>query len=277
MLRSFTTLKNEEITSIAIGGFDGMHKAHQELFKKLDKNGLILVIDKGFSNLTPNEYRCKFFKNGCIFLNLSDVKELSAKEFIEFLKDSFPSLKKVVVGYDFRFGKNRDGDITLLKSEFDLEVVEEIKIDGVSVHSQTIREFLQDGNITMSNKLLGRNYQITSFTKSGQGLGKEKLVPTINLKKTDFLLPKSGVYATKTKIEKEWHNSITFIGHRVTTDGEFAVETHLLDKNIDFLPTKVDIMFFNFIRDNKRFDTIEALKKQIQKDIKKVKVILETK
>ncbi len=277
MLRSFTTLKNEEITSIAIGGFDGMHKAHQELFKKLDKNGLILVIDKGFSNLTPNKYRCKFFKNGCIFLNLSDVKELSAKEFIEFLKDSFPSLKKVVVGYDFRFGKNRDGDITLLKSEFDLEVVEEIKIDGVSVHSQTIREFLQDGNITMSNKLLGRNYQITSFTKSGQGLGKEKLVPTINLKKTDFLLPKSGVYATKTKIEKEWHNSITFIGHRVTTDGEFAVETHLLDKNIDFLPTKVDIMFFNFIRDNKRFDTIEALKKQIQKDIKKAKVILETK
>ena len=271
MLRFSTTIKSKNITSIAIGGFDGMHVAHKELIKRLDKNGVLFVIDKGFSNLTPNDTRDRFFKNGSVFVDLNDIKEFSDKEFIEFLKKTFPSLKKVVVGYDFGFGKNRSGSINLLKKEFDLEVVDEIKIDGISVHSKVIRELLKKGDIKMANRLLGRAYEITSLTKKGQGLGKEKLVPTINLDKSNFLLPKSGVYATKTKVENEWLKSITFIGHRQSTDGKFAVETHLIEKDIDFLPKEVSIKFFDFVRDNKKFDTIQELKKQIEDDIKKVK------
>ncbi len=277
MLRFSTTLKSHEITSIAIGGFDGMHKAHVELFKRLDDKGVLLVIDKGFSNLTPDDTRVEFFKNGCIFLNLCDIKEFSDKEFVKFLKMNFPALKRVVVGYDFGFGKNRAGDLNLFKKEFELVVVSEVKIDELSVHSQTIRELLTSGDIKKANKLLGREYEITSFTKKGQGIGAEKLVATINLDKTYFLLPKSGVYATKTKVGKDWINSITFIGVRASTDGEYAVETHLLDKNIDFLPKKVEIKFFDFVRDNKKFDTMESLKNQIQKDIDKAKATLETK
>ena len=277
MLRFSTTLKSDEITSIAIGGFDGMHKAHRELFKRLDERGVLLVIDKGFSNLTPDDKRNDYFKNGCIFLNLGDIKELSDKEFIKFLKSSFPSLKKIVVGYDFRFGKNRSGSLNLLKEEFELVIIEEVMIENLSVHSQTIRELLKVGDIKKANKLLGREYEIISFTKKGQGLGKERLVATINLEKSRFLLPKNGVYATKTKVENEWLKSITFIGHRQSTDGEFAVETHLIEKDIDFIPKEVSIKFFDFVRDNKKFDTIDSLKNQIQKDIKKAKGLLETK
>ena len=277
MLRFSTTLKSDEITSIAIGGFDGMHKAHQALFEKLDDSGVLLVIDKGFSNLTPDDTRNKFFKNGSVFLDLKDIKEFSDIEFVEFLKKSFPALKKVVVGYDFGFGKNRSGDLQLLKKEFDLEVVDEIKVDDISVHSQTIRELLKDADIKRANKLLGREYEITALTKNGQGLGKEKLVPTINLQKSNFLLPKSGVYASKTKIDEVWEKSITFIGHRVSTDGEFAVETHLIEKNIDFLPNEVSIKIYDFVRDNKKFDTMKSLKKQIEDDIEKTKEILEAK
>ena len=275
MLRFSTTLKSDEITSIAIGGFDGMHKAHQKLFSKLDKNGVLLVIDKGSSNLTPNEFRCKFFKNGCVFLNLQDIKEFSGKEFVKFLKVNFPSLKRVVVGYDFGFGKNRGGDINLLKDEFELIVVDEVRIDEISVHSGIIRELLKKGDIKKANKLLGRAYEIAALSKKGQGIGKEKLVATINLQKSPFLLPKAGVYATKTKVDNRWQDSITFIGHRVSTDKEFAVETHLIEKDIDFLPKAVGIKFFDFVRDNKKFDTIDELKKQIEKDIKKVKVVLQ--
>ncbi len=277
MLRFSTTLKSDKITSIAIGGFDGMHKAHQELFKKLDVNGVLLVIDKGFSNLTPGDIRNQYFKNGSVFLSLDEIKNFTDNEFVKFLKVNFPALKKVVIGYDFGFGKNRNGDINLFKKEFELIVVKEVKIDNFSVHSQTIRELLKSGDVKKANKLLGREYQVVATTKKGQGIGKEKLVATINLDESSFLFPKSGVYATKTKVQNKWYDSITFIGHRVTTDENFAVETHLIDTNINFLPQKISIKFFVFLRDNKKFDTIELLNKQIKKDIKKAKAVLETK
>ena len=165
----------------------------------------------------------------------------------------------------------------LLKDEFELEIVDEVKVDSLSVHSQTIRELLKVGDITMANKLLGRAYEIVSTTKRGQGIGRVELVATINLDKTNFLLPKNGVYATKTKVGGLWQDSVTFIGHRISTDGDFAVETHLIDKSLDFLPKEVEIKFFDFVRDNKKFDTIDGLKKQIEDDIEKTKAILEAK
>jgi len=181
------------------------------------------------------------------------------------------------VGYDFKFGKNRQGSLKKLKKEFDLKVVDEVKIGTISVHSQVIRELLKDAKIKEANKLLGRIYSITSKTKKGQGLGKKELVATINLADCDFLLPKDGVYATKTVIENKEFLSATFIGKRDSTDGEFAIETHLIDTKINFLPKEVEIKFYDFVRDNKKFDTLSELKKQIKSDITKIKEIFETK
>ena len=265
MLRFSTTLKSSEITSVAIGGFDGMHKGHMELVKKLDENGVLLVIGKKNSNLTPNGFRCRYVKNGCIFLELDSIKHLTKDEFIEFLKRSFPSLKRVVVGYDFRFGKNREGNSESLSKEFEVVKVSEVKVDGISVHANVIREALKK-DIKLANRLLGREYEVFATSVKGQGIGAKELVPTINLK-TTFLLPKSGVYATKTKVSGSYHNSISFIGHRKTTDGEFAFETHLLDVSLDYLPKSVEVKFYDYIRENRKFNNLYELKKQIKKDI----------
>ena len=271
MLKYFTTLKNSEITSIAIGGFDGIHIGHQKLIEKLDENGILFVIDKGYSNLTPEAIKCKYVKNGCIFVDLKDIKDLSPLEFIEFLKKIFPNLKRIIVGYDFSFGKDRNGDTNLLKKYFEVEIIDEVIIDGISVHSKIIREYLKKGNIQFVNKLLGRPYRIIAKTMKGQGIGREKLVSTINLQKSNFLLPKEGVYATKTKVKNKWYISATFIGKRESVDGNFAIETHLIDSYIDFLPDEVEVVFYDFVRDNKKFDTLRELKNQILKDISYIK------
>jgi len=102
---------------------------------------------------------------------------------------------------------------------------------------------------------------------AGQGLGKKELVPTLNLHVDNYQLPLEGVYATRTKIAKEWFNSVSFLGHRVTTDGSYAVETHVIDKDIGEVNGRVVIEFVAFVRGNQKFDSLDGLKKQIQDDI----------
>jgi len=271
MLRYFTTLKSDEIESIAIGGFDGMHLGHMALVSKLNDRGIILVIDKGFSNLTPNKDRCKYVKNGFISLGLEDVKELKSYEFVKLLEAEFKNLKKIVVGYDFRYGNERNGDVQKLKDEFTGEVivVDEVKINKHSAHSAYIRECISSGEIQKANFLLGREYSIKASTIKGQGIGKKELVATINLDNSRYLLPRDGVYASRTRVDDRWYRSVTFIGVRSSTDKKSAIETHLIDKSIDFLPSSVRVEFRFFIRENMKFKSLEDLKKQIQIDIKK--------
>ena len=141
-------MKNK-ITNIAIGGFDGMHLAHQEVFKYLDDNGGIVVIESGYANLTPKTYRAKFTKLPIFYYPLQNIKHLDGIEFIRLLKEEFCNLCKIVVGYDFRFGKDAKYSAYDLKKLFDKDViiVKEFRLDGVSVHSRVIRSYLRDGNI----------------------------------------------------------------------------------------------------------------------------------
>ena len=150
MKKSSSILVNKNtITSIAIGGFDGMHVAHQELFKNLDSNGAILSIESGYANLTPKRYRQEYSIYPIYYYILDSIKHLEGDEFIKLLKEEFPNLKKIVVGFDFCFGKNRKYCIEKLAELFDGEVVviDEIKIDSIPVHSRIIREYLKDGHI----------------------------------------------------------------------------------------------------------------------------------
>ncbi len=270
-----SSISKSKITSLAIGGFDGIHKAHQELIKRLDKNGALMIVSKYGSNLTPKEYRCRFVGLECFFYDLGKIKEFDCKEFADFLKEEFPLLKKIVVGYDFRYGKDRSCSPKDLEKYFKVEVVKEYKLEGVSVHSGVIRELLKNGDIKKANKLLGRFYSIEGKVVCGQGIGGKELVPTLNVVVKDFLLPKEGVYATKTKIDEKLYNSVTFIGIRETTDGEFSVETHILDGHIECKSEILEILFVDRIRDNKRFGSLEELKEAIKNDIKRAKEILD--
>jgi riboflavin kinase / FMN adenylyltransferase len=270
MKKSSSILVNKNtITSIAIGGFDGMHFAHQKLFEKLDENGAIVSIESGYANLTPKRYRQEYSKYPIYYYVLENIKHLEGDEFIKLIKQEFPKLRKIVVGFDFCFGKNRRYCIEKLKNLFDGEVivVDEIKIDNIAVHSRIIREYLKNGDIKTANKLLGKEYKIYGSQIKGQGLGSKSFVPTINLKVEEFLLPKEGVYITRTILDDLEYNSISFLGHRDTTDGSYAVETHIIDKNIVNKNYTIQIKFLGKLRDNKKFASFEDLKKQIFRDI----------
>jgi riboflavin kinase/FMN adenylyltransferase len=251
-----------------------MHSAHQELFKNLDKNGAILSIESGYANLTPKRYRQEYSIYPIYYYVLENIKHLEGDEFIRLLKEEFPNLKKIVVGFDFCFGKNRKYCIEKLKELFigEVLVIDEIKIDYIPVHSRIIREYLKDGNIKIANKLLGKEYKIYGHQIKGQGLGAKSFVPTINLKIEEFLLPQEGVYVTKTILDDKEFNSITFLGHRVTTDGSYAVETHIINEDIKNSNYTTQIKFYEKLRDNKKFDSFEELKKQILNDIETARI-----
>lgn len=262
-------------TSVAIGGFDGMHIGHQKLFSALDEKSTIVVIETGYANLTPKKERENFSHFPFLYLELDDIRHLSGEEFILFLKEKFPKLQKIVVGYDFHFGKNRKYSFNDLKTLFlkenedgEVDVIEEVSLHGDSVHSHKIRAKLQIGDIEGANAFLGHNYTIKGRVVSGQGIGKKELVATINIEAKEFLMPKEGVYVTLTRIDDEehFHPSVSFVGHRVTTDGTFAVESHILDGEV-LCKESARISFVNFIRENQKFETIAELKNAIQKDI----------
>ncbi len=267
-MNTVTAMKNS--TTIAIGGFDGMHIGHQKLFEVLGDDGCIVVIETGYANLTPKKERENFTHLPIMYLDLDDIRHLNGKEFVDFLKDEFPKLKKIVVGYDFHFGKNRKYSFNDLKDIFDgeVDVIDEVTLDGDSVHSHKIRAKLGIGDIKGANIFLGHNYTIKGKLEKGQGIGKKELFATINISACGYLIPKEGVYATLTRVDDEehYHPSVSFVGHRVSTDGSFAIESHILDGEI-LCKERAAISFVSFIRENKKFDTLLELKKAIKKDI----------
>ncbi|WP_192940223.1 bifunctional riboflavin kinase/FAD synthetase [Campylobacter porcelli] len=266
---SYSTILKSSIKAIAIGNFDGIHKGHKELIKQLGKDGALVVVRSDKACLTPKDRHQEYSGVPCFYYDLKDISELRGDEFIEMLKRDFVNLSKIVVGYDFKFGKDRAWDKHDLKHLFSGEVVvvDEFCFDGLGVHSSAIKRFLRDGDIYRANRLLGREYSVVGMVIDGQGIGKKYLYPTLNLDITPYLVPKDGVYATRTKIEDNTYSSITFIGYRLSTDGEFAIENHILDKSIDNRPSSVRVCFVEWIRDNAKFDNLDDLKKQISKDI----------
>jgi len=263
-----------KVEAIAIGGFDGMHVGHRALFEELGEQGAIVVIETGYANLTPKKEREHYTHYPIYYYPLEEIRHLEGVEFVEMLTQKFPHLKKIVVGYDFHFGKNRRYSHDDLKTFFAGEVcvIDEVCSHGDSIHSHKIRAKLQIGDIAGANVFLGHNYQIKGTVVSGQGIGKAQLVPTINLESDGFLLPKEGVYAAFTRIDDEehFHPSVVFVGHRVSTDGSFAVESHILDGAIGEC-SKATVSFVLFLRENQKFGSIELLKKAIESDVLKAK------
>ncbi len=257
-------------TAIAIGGFDGMHVGHQHLFSELGKDGCIVVIETGYANLTPMRERENFSHYPIAYLELDDIRHLDGEGFVSLLKDKFPKLEKIVVGYDFHFGKNRKYNFDDLKTLFSggVVVIDEVSQNGDSIHSHKIRAKLQIGDIKGANAFLAHNYTMKGKHITGQGIGKKELVATINIETNGYLTPKEGVYATLTRIDDEghYHPSVSFVGHRVTTDGSFAIESHILDGEV-FCDAKAAISFVSFIRNNKKFDSLDELRVAIKKDI----------
>jgi riboflavin kinase/FMN adenylyltransferase len=258
------------IHSIAIGSFDGLHIAHQKLIEKADA---LVIIERNGGYLTPGYKRANFTSKVCCFYHFEKVKSLSPEQFVAKLKEDFPQLQTIVVGYDFAFGKAKAGCPKLLQTLFDgkVEVVQEVSIEGISVHSRTIKAYLKEGNIALANTLLGREYLLEGEVIKGQGLGKKALFPTLNLRVEGYQLPLEGVYASRTFVEGKWLPSVSFFGHRVTTDGSYAVESYVLDASLGRVEGSVLVALVAFLRENAKFESLEALKAQITDDIQRAK------
>ncbi|NLM98847.1 MAG: bifunctional riboflavin kinase/FAD synthetase [Campylobacteraceae bacterium] len=278
MQNSFMHLNAHKVTSLAIGCFDGIHRGHQQLLSRLGKDGAIFVVDKDGANLTPGTKRSEYSKYPCMFYHFLKLKDLTGEEFVELLQKLFPNLKKIVVGYDFKFGANRSCEAKDLHHLFngEVDIIKEFCFDGISVHSSIIRELLKDGNILQANRLLGREYAIIGDVVTGQGLGKSELYPTINLNVKKYLLPKEGTYATRSKIGDKIYESVSFLGVRKSTDGEFSVETHILNEELNEIPPYIELFFVDFIRENRKFEDLAKLKEAITSDILSAKEALKT-
>lgn len=230
----FATLQGvsrDDVRAVAIGNFDGMHIGHQKLFEHLGEHGAIIVIlAGGGAKLTPFASRGAYTQKKLFYCELSKIKNLSGGEFIELLGQNFINLQKIVVGEDFRFGRDRAWDVEFLRREFRGQtcVVGEFCLSGGGVHSSRIKELLSRGRCEEAVELLGRDYEICGRIVRGQGRGAREFVATLNLDASGYFMPKSGVYASITSVCGASYKSVSFLGHRLSTDGAFAIETHIL-------------------------------------------------
>lgn len=202
--------------------------------------------------------------------------------FCKKLKEKFRALEKLVVGYDFCFGKNRAWNAEDLADLFGGEViiVPEFCIKDQVVHSSVIKQAIKQGDMKNAKALLGRYYHIQGRVVKGQNLGSTQLYATINIETSRYVLPQNGVYASFTKLQNRIYKSVCFVGHRLSTDGAFSIETHIIDK--DFVAEdrisvdSVNVCFIEKIRDNRTFSDLGELKSRIAKDISQAHYILDS-
>lgn len=299
-MQSFSSMLAEnlapkQITSLAIGKFDGIHLGHRKLLKLLGDRGAVLIIDKvieqnlishnpsvqnqGF--LTSLQDRLNRLPNA-YFVELASVAYMSGEEFVATLLESLPSLETIIVGYDFRFGRDRLcgaddlGHLCEIRQSSQGRAIEAIIVPKVCygeipLHASVIKDFVRHGDIAVANAMLGWCYSVSGEVVRGQGIASKELFPTINIRAQGYVLPASGVYATRV----DGKMAVSFFGHRVSTDGEYAIESHIIDSEIAQVPEQLTIQMYKKIRENRRFDSLQELKAQIECDIKQAREILE--
>ena len=290
-------------TVCAPGNFDGVHLGHGKIISALkDKakqygaKSCVLTFDphpqkflrnKAVHLLTPFEERLELLeKSGVeIAVRLEFCESFSLmppERFIKAIMVEKAGMAAIVVGPRFGFGKNRRGNVDMLKSMgdkfgFETVVVEPARVGNTRVSSSRIRDLILDGRTEAASQLLGYRYYIKGVVDEGEKRGRKIGFPTVNLKTRWEILPKPGVYATLTGIEGcGGRKSITNIGRRPTFGGsETITESHLLDTCGDFYGKKATVEFVERVRDEKKFGSARELSRQIAKDIGRVRAIFE--
>jgi riboflavin kinase/FMN adenylyltransferase len=288
---------------LAIGVFDGVHIGHKHLLSELVRqarqrnliSGVITfgqhpknVLKAGASRpfLTSLPQKIKLLKEQAVevVITLSftlELAQLGSSQFISLLRQHL-KMQGLVLGPDFALGRNREGDIealrTLSKSlDFSLTVVPHAVLNGEVVSSTAIRNALAAGDIEKVHRMLGRYFSLEGKVITGSGRGAELGFPTANLDiNPGQALPADGIYASRAHIDNRQHQAVTNIGKRPTFDEtERTVETYILDYRGDLYRRQLKVDIIQKLRDEERFATIAALKKQIEKDIKRARAILD--
>ncbi len=281
-------------TIVTIGTFDGVHIGHQEIIKQLSNNDrqsesviltffphprIVLQKDTNVKLLNTIDEKVDLLKKAGLnhLIVQPFTKEFSRLTALDFARDILAeSIKtdKLIIGYDHRFGRNREGSFEELKDygkiyDFEVEEIPAQNIQNITVSSTKIRHALEEGAIEKANSYLGYHYMLTGTIVSGNALGRQFDYPTINLNIEEEykLIPKSGVYVIETLIKEQLFFGIMNIGRRPTINGKKkTIEVHLLDFNKDLYGEKIQVDLLTRLRDEQRFDSIEDLYTQIKKD-----------
>ena len=287
--------KDDSITSdvevTCIGAFDGIHKGHIELInktKEINKNFQIvtfdeipkLYFDKSLKPLLDNKNKNNIFNDlkptNLIYLKFDEINQLSSDEFLKYLDINLRT-KKIVVGKDFKFGKNRSGDVDNIISYFGKDnviLLSDYIIDNEKVSSTKIRNFLDTGNIQKANNFLGREYELSGLVVKGKKLGSKIGFPTANLQlNNDLYLPKFGVYEISCKVNGNLFKGILNIGitPTVLNSKKVKIEAHLFNFNENIYGKNIVIQLKKFIREEIKFNSVDDLIKQINIDISSIK------
>jgi len=278
---------------ITIGVFDGIHLGHKVILDKLKfyskKQNLISVVftfdippklflKKINGYIIDIEDKINFFKDFSIdyiwfFKTTQYFLNLSKEEFLFYIMKYF-FIKKIIVGEDFKFAKNGEGNIDYLRNiakrnNFKLVIVKKKKIDNKIISSSILRNFILNGDIENIKKFLGRDYCIKGIVYKDKGIGKKIGFPTANITPYNYLIPKKGVYAAMVEISKVRYLSAVNIGNRPTVNfsKNVKIETHIINFNKDIVNKEIKIYFLERLRDEKKFSDIDKLKNAIKKDI----------
>ncbi len=283
-----------EETGITIGTFDGIHIAHRKLINetlctsdKWDLKPVVLTFSrhkyKRSERLTTLEEKLELLESlkvPTVILMGEDVFSIRAEEFLrEHLSGRF-GLRWLFLGYNHRFGFNREGDAVFATRymdalEFSLTVLSPIKIDGVTVSSSRIRKLLKEGNLKMANRLLGYDYFITGEVMRGAGMGSKLGFPTANLKvPEEKLIPAEGVYATRVHVEGQVLPGAMHIGRRETLNLPPSIEVHIIGFQGDITGRKIRVELVEYLRRPMKFPTIDELRRQIEEDIERTLRVL---
>ena len=298
-MRIFDNLKSyssEKESILTIGTFDGVHIGHNKILKRLiqdsKKNNLSSLVMTFFPHprmILNKSHEIKMIDTIDEKINLlektgldnliihpfdNNFSKIRAKEFVEEILVKKLKIKEIIIGYDHKFGKDREASVEDLKKfgkdyMFTVKEIPAQEIDSIAISSTKIRNAILNGEIEKCNKFLGRNFILTGKVVYGDGLGKKIDFPTANIeiKETYKIIPKNGVYLVKTKINSNTYFGMMNIGIRPTVGGtNKSLEIHFFNFKDNIYGKNVSIEIIKKIRDEEKFSSIDQLKIQLKKD-----------
>ena len=302
-----SAMSNKKITSdqicLLIGNFTTLHLGHQALIKQAreysDQKGLKLVLltfspnTKSFIKNEPEllfmdqNSRIKLLESWGVdiitilkFTKL--IKGFSCEKFHHLLQNFF-NIQAIFVGEDFKYGVNQSGNHKTLSEVFNVKTFKDINYNYEKISSSKIQKLIQGGHVQIARNYLGRSYRIKGIVEQNKGQGSSIGIPTANIKiPAQRIIPHEGIYATFVNINDEPHyyEACTYIGTASTMncysqEDNFRIESHIFNFNGNIVDSKINILFYCFLRHDHHYMNVASLKKQIMQDIKVSKLILQ--
>ncbi len=295
IISGLTDFKIEQKSAVAIGKFDGIHRGHQELLSYILKQkeegrcAVVFTFDKpaglffktaGEKELTPMEEKRKIFEKMGIDIMVEfplnkETASIPAEDFVKDIVSEKMNAAYIVAGTDLSFGAGGRGNSNLLMAlskelDYEVRIIDKIFYEGREISSSFVREEVEKGNMETVETLLGRAYEITGVVENGKKLGRKLGMPTINLyPKKDKLLPPSGVYYSFVTWQGKAYKGITNVGLKPTVNDTLTVnaEAYLYDFEGDLYGEEVTISLLHYKRPEMKFESVDALKAQMQKDV----------